>query len=145
MSIVNIFNNSKKRNLSENCNSDGVEDPKKLREKCQRSCEGDARDVFAKGVNDSSCLDIVFNLLSKDMLSKVVKIYEVASTAKESQIKAEKQLEDLISSVDYITKMFDEYMEESKKKGEQIKCLRERVSFLEIKNGKTEQQIDRQE
>ena len=48
-------------------------------------------------------------------------------------------------SVDYITKKFDEYEEERKKKDKQIKCLQEPVSFLENKNGETEQQIDRQE
>ena len=48
-------------------------------------------------------------------------------------------------SVDYIAKKFDEYEEERKKKDEQNKCLQERVSFLENKNGEIEHQIDRQE
>ena len=64
--------------------------------------------------------------------------YEVANTTKESQIKREKQLDDLTSSVDYITKKFDAYEEESKKKSEQIKC--ERMSFLENKNGEVKKQ-----
>ena len=55
------------------------------------------------------------------------------------------KFEDLTSSVDYITKKFDEYEEERKKKDQQIKCLQEHVSFLENKNGEIEQQIDRQE
>ena len=75
----------------------------------------------------------------------MVKIYEVENFTKENQIKGEKQLEDLASSVDYITKKFDEFEEERKKKDEQIKYLQERVSFLGNKNGKIEQQIDRQE
>ena len=86
----------------------------------------------------------MFNCL-KELETKVVKIYEVANFTKESQIKGEKQLEDLASSVDYITKKFDEFEEERKKKDEQIKYLQERVSFLGNKNGKIEQQIDRQE
>ena len=51
----------------------------------------------------------------------------------------------MTSSVDYIAEKFDEYEEERKKKDEQIKCLQERMSFLENKNGEIEQQIDRQE
>ena len=134
----------KKRDLSHNSKSDGAEGPKKLREVCSGRCEASASDVFAERFNDSSCRDILFNCL-KESETKVVNIYEVANTTKESQIKGEKQLEDLTSSVDYIAKKFDEYEEERKKKDEQNKCLQERVSFLGNKNGDIEQQIDRQE
>ena len=51
----------------------------------------------------------------------------------------------MTSLVDYITKKFDEYKEERKKKGDQIKCLQVRMSFLENKNVKIKQQIDRKE
>ena len=102
MGIVNFFNNSKKRDLSYNSKSDGVEDPKKLREECLGSSEANAGGVFAEGLNNSSCRDILCNYL-KELEAKVVKIYEVANSTKESQIKGEKQLEDLTSSVDYIT------------------------------------------
>ena len=51
----------------------------------------------------------------KKLEAKVLKMYGVASSTKESQIKDEKQLEDVTSSVDYITKKFDEYEEERKK------------------------------
>ena len=132
MNIANFFNNSKKRDLSDNSKSDRAEDQKKLREECSGSSEADAGDVFAEGLNDSSCRDILFNCL-KELEAKVVKICEIANSTKESQIKGEKQLEDLTSSDDYITKKCDEYEEERKKKAEQIKCLQERVSFLEKK------------
>ena len=59
----------------------------------------------------------------KKLEAKVLKMYGVASSTKESQIKGEKQLEDVTSSVDYITKKFDEYEEERKKKDEQIKMF----------------------
>ena len=123
---------------------DRGEDAKELRQECSGSSEAGAGDVFAEGLNDSSCGNILFNCL-KELEAKVVKIYEEANTTKERQIKGEKQLEDLTSSVDYIMKKLDEYKDGRKKKDEQIKCLRERVSFLENKNGKIEQQIDRQE
>ena len=55
--------------------------------------------------------------------AKVLKMYGVASSTKKSQIKGKKQLEDVTSSVDYITKKFDEYEEERKKKDEQIKMF----------------------
>ena len=54
MSIVNFFNNSKKRDLSDNSKSDGAEDSRKLREECSGSSEADTGNVFAKGLNDSS-------------------------------------------------------------------------------------------
>ena len=132
----------KKRDLCDNSKSDEAEDPKKLREECSGSSEADTGDAFAEGLNDSSCRDILFNCL-KELKAKVVKIYEVANSTKESQFKGEKQQEDLTSSVYYTTKKFDEYEEERKKKDEQIKCLS--VSFLENKNGEIEQQINRQE
>ena len=55
-------------------------------------------------------------------MAKVVKIYEVAKTSKESKIKGEKQLEDLTSSVESIRKTFDDYKEEIKKNDGWIKC-----------------------
>ena len=103
-----------------------------MREENSGSFEADDGDVFAEGLNDLSSRYILFNCL-KGLEAKVVKTYEVASNTKESQIKGEKQLEDLTSSVDYITKIFDEYGEERKKKDKQIKCLQERVFFVENK------------
>ena len=61
----------------------------------------------------------------------MVKIYEVANSTKETQIKDEKQLADLTSSLDYITKKFDEFEEERKKKDKQTKCFQDHVPFLE--------------
>ena len=49
MNIVNFFNNSKKRDLSDNSKSDAAEYSKKLREECSGSREADAGDVFLKG------------------------------------------------------------------------------------------------
>ena len=59
---------------------------KKLREECSGSSEADVGDVFAEGLNDSSCRDILFNYL-KELEAKVVKVYEVANSTKETQIK----------------------------------------------------------
>ena len=65
-----------------------------------RSCTADNEDVLAEGFNDSSCRDILCNCF-KELEAKVVKIYEVANnTIIKSQLKSEKQLEDLKSSFD---------------------------------------------
>ena len=47
------------------------------------------------------------------------------------QMKGEKQLEDLTSLVEYITKKLDEYEEERKKKDDEIRCLQELVKHTE--------------
>ena len=114
MSIVNFFNNSKKRDLSDNSKSDGAEDLKKLREEYSGSSKADAGYIFAEGLNNSSCRGILFNCL-KEFEAKVVKIPEVANSTKESQIKGEKQLEDLTSSADYIAKKSDERREKQER------------------------------
>ena len=89
VNIVSFLNYSKKRDLSDNCKGGRAENQKKLREECSGSCEADAGDVFAEGLNDSNCCDILFNCL-KELETKVVKIHEVANTIKESQIEGEK-------------------------------------------------------
>ena len=86
MNIVKFFNNSKKRDLSDNSKSDAAEYPKKLREECSGSREADVGDVFSEGLNDSSCRDILFNCFN-DLEAKVVKICEVANTTKEARLK----------------------------------------------------------
>ena len=63
-----------------------------------------------------------------------LKLHEVASITKESQIESEKQLEELASPGDHISKKFGEYEEERKKEKEQIECLQERVSLFEKKS-----------
>lgn len=45
--------------MFDNCKSDTVEDPKKLREECSGSCKADAGHVFAERLNDSSFLNIL--------------------------------------------------------------------------------------
>ena len=69
-------------------------------------------------------------------------MYGVASSTKKSQIKGKKQLEDVTSSVDYITKKFDEYEEERKKKDEQIKMFA-RVCVFSGKQKRWDRAADR--
>ena len=47
-----------KRDLGDNFKSDTEGDPNKLREECSGSSEANAGDVFAEGLNGSSCRDI---------------------------------------------------------------------------------------
>ena len=71
MNIVTFFNNSKKIDLCNNSKGDGAKDLQKLRE-CSITCEANAGDVFAEGLNDSGCRDILFNCL-KELEAKVVR------------------------------------------------------------------------
>ena len=114
-----------------------------MRDKSSGSYKTDAADVFTEGLNNSSCRDTLFNCL-KELEPKVLKMYEVGNTTKENQIKSDKQLKYLTSSVDHISKKFDACEEDRKEKYQQIKCLQERLSFLENTNDETDQQIDRQ-
>ena len=62
----------KKIDLCNNAKGDGAKDPQKLREECSISCKANAGDVFAEGLNDSACRDILFNCL-KELEAKVVR------------------------------------------------------------------------
>ena len=107
VSIVLIFTTIQKKNLSQNYKSDGAKDKKNRKKKASECCKQGAGDVFAERLNDSSYPDIS-RKCSKELEEKVAKIYEEANTTKKSQMKGEKQLEDLTCSVDYINKKFDE-------------------------------------
>lgn len=118
----------------------GLEDQKKKWEKkVLKSCEADAGYVFAEGLTDSSCRNILLNCLKK-LEEKVVTSFEIVNTTKESRIKGEMQLQELTNSLDHM-----KCGKKRKKKYELIKYLQELVSFLENKNGKIEQQNDWQE
>lgn len=114
-----------------------------MRDESSGSYKADAAHVFTEGLNNSSCRDTLFNCL-KELEPKVLKMYEVGNITKENQIKSDKQLKYLTSSVDHISKKFDACEEERQKKYQQIKCLQKRLSFLENTNDEIDQQIDRQ-
>ena len=79
----------------------------------------------------------MFNSLN-EVEAKVVKIYEVANTTKESQINGENQMEDFTSSVDYITEKFDEYEEESKLNVCKTMCLFQKTKELKESSRQTD-------
>ena len=62
----------KKIDLCNNSKGDGAKDLQKLREECSITCEANAGDVFAEGLNDSGCHDISFNCL-KELEAKVAR------------------------------------------------------------------------
>ena len=62
----------KKIDLCNNSKGDGAKDLQKLREECSITCEANAGDVFAEGLHDSGCRDILFNCL-KELEAKVVR------------------------------------------------------------------------
>ena len=70
-------------------------------------------------------------------------LYLLANSNKEMQIKGDKQLIDLTSSVEFLTSKFDELEKERKEKDELINSLQIEVSSLkvEVKNLEKKQMI----
>ena len=77
----------------------------------------------------------IFNCL-KNLEGKMNDLYMLANSNKEMQIKGDKQLIDLTSSVEFLTSKFDELERERKEKVELINSLQIEVSSLkvEVKN-----------
>ena len=98
--MVNIgkyFSSSKKRDFSDNSKEDG--DPKKVKEATWSSSYSN-HDVFEEGLVYSNCRSILFDYL-KILESKVN-----TNTLKESQIKGEMQLTDLVETVNFLSEKF---------------------------------------
>lgn len=73
MSIATFLNNSKKREILQiTLRMMEQKIQKKLREGSVRSCKVDAADVFAEGLDNSSCQTILFKLL-KGVRGKISK------------------------------------------------------------------------
>ena len=61
------------------------------------------------------------------------KLFQITSSAKDSQIKGELQLKDLNEAVNFISTRFDQYEKERKEREEVIKNLEEYVSVMNKK------------
>ena len=85
--------------------------------------------MFSEGLDDSSCRDILYNCL-KNLQTEVK---DLASLAKDSQIKGEKKLGDMKKSVNILRQKFDCYEEDGKRKVKIIKYLRREVTSLYTK------------
>ena len=132
---------SKKRDLSDQ--SQGGDERKKVKEGSSVSSTDDT-DVFGEGLESADCKANLFNCL-KNVEVKVKKIFDLANTTNESQIKGEQQLKCLTESVEFISARFDEYEADRKKKDEMINSLEEKVVGLTEKVGKLSSMVDKQE
>ena len=102
----------------------------------------DEADIFEDGVESADFQKVVFNCL-KNLEEKMNDLYMLANSNKEMQIKGDKQLIDLTSSVEFLTFKFDELERERKEKDEIINSLQIEVSSLtvEVKNLEKKQMI----
>ena len=72
-------------------------------------------DVFSESLKSTDCVAILYNCL-KNVEKQVKEIYQISETTKESQIKGELQLVEMVESVKYINEKFDEDEKERKEK-----------------------------
>ena len=127
MNIAKYFDkNSKKRDLSGDSNPE--EERKKIRDGSSAS-NTDNCDVLEEGLESSECKEILFNCL-RNLQEKVIEIFNLAQETKNMQIKGDKQLEELKSSVEVMSDKFDEYEKDRKEKEKIINGLQNEVSFL---------------
>ena len=121
----------------------GDDDSKKPREGSSGSYT-DEFDIFEEGVESVDCREVLFNCLKK-LEQKMNDLYLLANSNKEMQIKGDKQLIDLTSSVDFLTSKFDELERERKEKDELINSLQIEVSSLKVEVKNLEKEADGQE
>ena len=125
----------KTRDLSNNSN-DG-ETSKKTREdslNTSTSVTSDIRDdLFTESLKEPDCVAILLNCIKK-MEKQITQIFDNTNKLKEKQIKGESHLQELSDAADFVTKKFDKYEHESKKREEIINNLMENVAKLTQKS-----------
>ena len=121
----------------------GDNDSKKPQEGSSGSYTDEA-DIFEDGVESADFQKVVFNCL-KNLEEKMNDLYMLANSNKEMQIKGDKQLIDLTSSVEFLTSKFDELERERKEKDELINSLQIEVSSLKVEVKNLEKKADDQE
>ena len=134
--------NPKEKDLSDGSKT-GDDDSKKPREDSSGSYT-DETDIFEEGVESADCRKVLFNCL-KNLEEKMNDLYMLANSNKEMQIKGDKQLIDLTSSVEFLTSKFDELERERKEKDELINSLQIEVSSLKVEVKNLEKKADDQE
>ena len=71
--------------------------------------------MFEEALKSDDCVAILFNCM-KNLEEKMNELFQITSSAKDSQIKDELQLKDLNETVNFISTRFDEYEKEQKRK-----------------------------
>ena len=137
-----FWKNPKKRHFSDDSKT-GDDDSKKPREGSAGSYTYEA-DIFEEGVESADFRKVLFNCL-KNLEEKMNDLYMLANSNKEMQIKGDKKLIDLTSSVEFLTSKFDELERERKEKDELINSLQIEVSSLKVEVKNLEKKADDQE
>ena len=97
------FEENPKRDLSDGSKT-GDDDSKKPWEGSSRSYTDEA--IFEEGVESAHCRKVLFNCL-KNLKEKMNDLFMLATSNREMQIKGDKQLIDLTSSVEFLISKFD--------------------------------------
>ena len=134
--------NLKKSDLSDDSKT-GDDDSKKPREGSSASYTEET-DVFEEGVESADCRKVLFNCL-KNLERKMNDLYMLANSNKEMQVKGNKQLIELTSSVEFLTYKFDELEKERKEKDELINSLEIEVFSQKVDVKNLEKKADDQE
>ena len=121
--------NPKKRDLSDGSKTED-DDSKKPREGSSGSYTDEA-DIFEESVESADCRKVLFNCL-KNLEERMNDLYMLANSNKEMQIKGDKQLTDLTSSVEFLTSKLNELERERKEKDELISRLQIEVSSPQV-------------
>ena len=125
MNIAKYFDkNSKKRDLSGDSNPE--EERKKVRDTSSASTTDNCC-VFEEGLESPERREIFFNCL-RNLQEKVTEIFNLEQDSRNIQIKSDKQLEELKSSVEVMSDKFDEYEKDWKEKEKIINELQNEVS-----------------
>ena len=123
----------KKRDLINNSN-DGETSKKPREGSLNTSTSSDIpNDLFTESLKDPDCVALLLNCIKK-MEKQITQIFDNTNELKEKQIKGESHLQELSDAADFVTKKFDKYEHESKKREEIINNLMENVAKLTQKS-----------
>lgn len=146
MDLAKFFKeSSKKRNLGSSETSE-LGDPKKqnLDEERSESTSSTLDDVFAEGLKNNDCVMILANCL-RNLEKQVQSTFDAAQETKESQIKGESSLAEVLKSIEHINAQFEAYEVERKQDKEKIEELNGKVEEMGKRIEDLERVSDRQE
>ena len=122
MDIAKFFDR-KKREQSSSSPVDEAAAKKQHEESLSDSMGLDNDDVFAQGLKSPECVKLLFNCL-QNLETEMKNVKGISLSAKELQIKATEQLNQMNSAITFINEKFVEFVKEIKNDHEEIKSLR---------------------
>ena len=143
MSLGRYFASSKKRYLSSE-HLEAGDYTKKKREDSSTTSFPETDHVFLEGLKSDDCHGILANCF-KNIQEKIEELFVMVRKNNETQIKGEKQLEDLTDLVKFMSSKFDEYEKERLEREARIVELESKVVSLSNKVEKLEYTADKME